>query len=83
MDQAGQDKNPDEETPETPTAAAPETQPPISRLNSISERVKGVTERTQKLMASAKTITPATKMTLDGVLIDRRLTEPSGKKLFV
>ena len=55
-----------------------EDQPPMSRLGSISERVNRVTDSTKKFMKSQKTVTPATKKTLDGVLIDGRLTEPTG-----
>ena len=57
----------------------PDSQPQqISRLNSISERVTKVTDSTKKFIMSQKTVTPATKKTLDGVLIDGRLTEPTG-----
>ena len=50
----------------------------FSRLNSLTERVTDVTDRTKKLLLNQKTPTPATKKTLDGVLIDRRLTNKSG-----
>ena len=60
-----------------------DTQQPqqISRLNSLSERVTKVTGNTKKFIMSQKTVTPATKKTLDGVLIDGRLTEPTGLEI--
>ena len=51
----------------------------VCRLSSISERVNKVTDSTKKFIRSQKTVTPATKKTLDGVLIDRRLAEPTGR----
>ena len=73
------------EKPARPTAPTePEEQEPdlepqqISRLSSISERVRGVTDSTKNFIKREKTVTPATKKTLDGVLIDGRLTEPTG-----
>jgi len=53
----------------------------ISRLNSITERVSALTGKSKKLMSgikeqaiTSKTPTIATKSTLDGIMIDQRLT---------
>lgn len=62
-------------------APAEEEQKSFSRLNSIGERVTEVTAKTKSLISkktAAKEATKTTKKTLDGILIDSRLTTDEG-----
>lgn len=60
-------------------------QPPISRLDSITDRVTDVTKRTREMMVNikeqarpTKSSTVLNKKTLDGIMIDERLTTETG-----
>lgn len=66
---------------EDKAAAAEEDQKAFSRLNSIGDKVTEVTAKTKNLInkkTSSKEGTKSTKKTLDGILIDSRLTTEQG-----